>query len=592
MWKGEKMISGELKKKIAAFGITASLILLIFLVLTPPSITAVYLHPGTPNYTSIATTSFVTFNNVNFTIRKSETIPVKYLDFSIRKSSDNSELEHVTFSIQGTEISDPNGKFIVTLTKNTSSIINQSTGHYGYDERTGQNYTFNYGYGPSNNVDLTILYTIRYTTSTLGTYYAQLYVNTTTHTYASGSSTSFTVQTSGGGGGTPTEGPQAHAGGPYTGVVGTLIQFNGSQSTSKSGTTITSYTWVFGDGTTAVGVKPTHIYITAGTYAVRLTVADNTGATDTDTATATISSIAPPAPSVKATNQTLQAVNSAFGLSLQTQFYASDTNGDGIVDVFTDPNNKLNAVNVANVNSHAVFLLSTNSDNIPEFFWDTANNTMTSITHAPAPLTTPFINTAAKTVTIEITVNKTGWIYIDITDQYPIEDYPQYTFTVKAGDRVISSDRIWRKDGKVYILDDPVTSYDLIYVFTILPPTFNPLSDTTVTTARPTITITYPQQVAILSAVMGTTNITYQFITTDNKVFTYTPSTDLSKGTHTISVTVKDTAGDTLTSSATYTVNLPTKPGAEFPVWIIVVIIAIIIILIVAVILLRRYAFI
>ena len=49
MWKGEKMISGELKKKIAAFSITTSLIVLIFLVLTPPPITAVYLHPGTPN---------------------------------------------------------------------------------------------------------------------------------------------------------------------------------------------------------------------------------------------------------------------------------------------------------------------------------------------------------------------------------------------------------------------------------------------------------------------------------------------------------------------------------------------------------------
>ena len=119
---------------------------------------------------------------------------------------------------------------------------------------------------------------------------------TTTHTYASGSSTSFTVQTSGGGGGgTPTEAPQAHAGGPYTGVVGTLIQFNGSKSTATSGTTISSYSWIFGDGTTAVGVKPTHTYITAGTYTVQLTVTDNTGATDTASTTATISSIAPPA---------------------------------------------------------------------------------------------------------------------------------------------------------------------------------------------------------------------------------------------------------------------------------------------------------
>ena len=169
------------------------------------------------------------------------------------------------------------------------------------------------------------------------------------------------------------------------------------------------------------------------------------------------------------------------------------------MDVFTDPNNILTPVNFANISGHTAFLLSTNNDTIPEFFWDTATNTMTPITHTPAPLTTPFIDTTAKTVIIEITVNKTGWIYIDITDQYPIEEYPQYTFTVKAGNRTISSDRIWRKDGKVYILDDPATSYDLIYGYTILPPTFSPLSGTTVTTTKPTITITYPQQVYIRS---------------------------------------------------------------------------------------------
>jgi hypothetical protein len=244
------------------------------------------------------------------------------------------------------------------------------------------------------------------------------------------------------------------------------------------------------------------------------------------------------------------------------------------VDVFIDPNNVLIATGVATINGHATFLISTNNDAIPEFFWDTATNSLTPVIHIPASLTLPFIDTTTKTVIIEITVNKIGWIYIDITDQYPIEKFPAYTFTVKADNRTISSDMIWRKNGKIYILDDPASYYDLIYRFTILPPTFYPLSGTTVTTPQPTITITYPQQVYLTAAVLDdTTNIMDQFTTMDNKVFTYTPATDLMEGTHTLSLTVQDDQGRyNLTSTATYTISLPKQAAIEFPLMIVIII--------------------
>jgi chitodextrinase len=576
------MVHKELQKKMLAFGITITLIVLIFVVFTPPPNVAVYLHPGTPNYTSMASTSFVTFNNVNLTIRESEAIPINYLTFSIRKSSDNSEFEYVTFSIQGTEISDPDGKFTVTPITNISNLPYQSTNHSGRDERTGVNYTFNFGYGP-NTIDLTILYRIRYTTSTLGTYYAQLYVNSTTHTYASGSSTAFTVQTSGGGGGrggTSDTSPQAQIGGPYTGVVGTPVQFDGSKSTASSGRTISSYSWSFGDGTTSVGVKPTHTYATLGTYTVRLTVMDSAAANDTDSTTATISTGTSPWSSITASTQLLQDIQTAYQVTLGKPFYANDTNGDGIVDVFTDPNNLLQPINFVTINGHTVFLLSTNGDAIPEFFWDTATNTRTPVTHAPASLTTHSINTTAKNVLIEISVNKTGWIYFDTTDQYPVDEYPQYTLTVKAGNRVIPSDRIWREHGKVYILDDPATTYNLIYEYTILPPTFNPLNGAIITIGNPVITVTYPQAVYMVTAVLDSANILYQFKTTDNKIFTYSPQSDLTTGTHTLSLTVQDDKGIyILTSSSTFTVDSPQSQASEFP-WMISTIVAIVIIII------------
>jgi hypothetical protein len=589
------MVQREFKKKIVALGMTVSLIALIFLVFMQPPVTAVYLNPGTPSSTSVYTGTTITFNHVNLTIRGAEAIPVDYLNFSIFNSN-NQEIAHVQFSIKGTKTTDyPSGKFTVVNETNTSTLSYVSGGsYYGYDEQAGKNITgFGYGYGyGTGTTALTILYTITYTTHTTGTFNAKLFVNSTNHTYESSPSISFTVsnQPSGGGGGESPSGVTANAGGPYTGYVGIPIYFDGSKSTVVSGRTISSYGWSFGDGTTSTGENPSHSYTTAGTFTVRLTVTDSTGETDADSTTATISTIVS-GPQVNVSSQTLQDIENAYGVTLTQPFYASDTNGDGIVDLFTDPNNVLTAVNYVTINGHPSFLISTNNDNIPEFFWDTVNNTITPITHTLAQPTTPFVDITEKTLTVEITVDKTGWIYLDITDQYPIEEFPQYAFTVKTADRTISSDMIWRKNGKIYMLDDPQTTYDLIYGYTILPPTFNPQSGTTLTTSKPTITITYLQQVSVITALLDTKNIMYQFATWDQKTFIFTPTTDLTDGTHTLSITVKDDQGNTLTSTATYTVSLTKKSVIEIP-WLIAMIIAVVLGIIVILVVLRTLLFI
>lgn len=79
--------------------------------------------------------------------------------------------------------------------------------------------------------------------------------------------------------------PTANPGGPYSGVVGGAIQFNGAASTGVGLT----FTWSFGDGTTANGVAPVKAYGAPGTYAVTLTVRDLNGFTSSVATTATIS---------------------------------------------------------------------------------------------------------------------------------------------------------------------------------------------------------------------------------------------------------------------------------------------------------------
>jgi chitodextrinase len=85
----------------------------------------------------------------------------------------------------------------------------------------------------------------------------------------------------------PNQSPVANAGGPYSGITGQAVAFNGAGSSDPDGT-LAGYQWSFGDGTTGSGATPAHAYSAAGTYTVTLTVTDNGGATGSTTTTATI----------------------------------------------------------------------------------------------------------------------------------------------------------------------------------------------------------------------------------------------------------------------------------------------------------------
>ncbi len=89
-----------------------------------------------------------------------------------------------------------------------------------------------------------------------------------------------------------TPAPVARAGGPYSGTVGVPVTFNGSASSGS----ISTYSWTFGDGSTASGAVVSHAYAFAGTYPVTLTVS-GPGGSASETTQAVISA---PQPSLAA----------------------------------------------------------------------------------------------------------------------------------------------------------------------------------------------------------------------------------------------------------------------------------------------------
>jgi PKD repeat protein len=87
--------------------------------------------------------------------------------------------------------------------------------------------------------------------------------------------------------------PVCDAGGPYSGILGQAVVFDGSGSFDPDGT-IVSYRYDFGDGVTITGPLPTqsHTYAETGLYTVELMVTDNQNGSSTCTTTASL----PPVP--------------------------------------------------------------------------------------------------------------------------------------------------------------------------------------------------------------------------------------------------------------------------------------------------------
>ena len=169
--------------------------------------------------------------------------------------------------------------------------------------------------------------------------------------------------------------PVARAAGPYSGLTYQKILFDGAKSYGISAN-ITSYLWSFGDGTYEYNVTATHVYETAGTFDVVLTVTDSNNLIAIDMTTATIdldanrnniSDEIDEAIGVDITPDDLHAITIAGSLC-----YLVDIDHNGIFDTFYNSDTK---IKTTLGQEEEKLLIDINGDGKWEYIYDPAYDT-------------------------------------------------------------------------------------------------------------------------------------------------------------------------------------------------------------------------
>jgi PKD repeat protein len=175
-----------------------------------------------------------------------------------------------------------------------------------------------------------------HTYTVAGTYTARLTVTDANGALATASTTTITVN-----------GPLAASASalPTAGDAPLAVDFHGS---SSGGTSPYTYTWTFGDGTSAAGQNPVHTYTSAATYVATLTVTDATAQQATSAAPVTVyASLTGSASGTPATGQaSLTVAFSGSAAGGKAPYAYAWSFGDGSSSTLQNPSHTYSAAGI------------------------------------------------------------------------------------------------------------------------------------------------------------------------------------------------------------------------------------------------------
>lgn len=338
--------------------------------------------------------------------------------------------------------------------------------------------------------------------------------------------------------------------------VSQTINFDASESFDLDGEII-SYEWDFGDGITKTGVKTTHVFSADGQYTVTLTVTDDDGNIDEAKKRISVQAAIP----LLAGYETVLVVNNKGILSnnLTSPFMCYDTSGDGVFDLFVDPNGEITFISVVILDEEEVFLLSVDDLVGPDFLWMPRSNEIRWVN--PVTPTVSKENVAidyqSEEAVLTITVEESGWIWMDIEDSlYP--DASLKTLNDVTNKKSVSDEFIWREDDQIYVLCRTVktsTTYQLVFenIFPQITASFTPGDSGIIDEYNQVITISYNVPVSIEYATFNGVTVHDKIEQLDEKTFRYIPVGYWDDGTYTFTADVEAVYGSKFsTDSATY----------------------------------------
>jgi FOG: PKD repeat len=203
----------------------------------------------------------------------------------------------------------------------------------------------------------------------------------------------------------------------------TNISVNGAvQFADNSAGNITGWSWDFGDGSTSTDKNPTHVYTTAGTYTVKLTVTGPGGA-DTNTKTSYITVIAPdttaPTASASLLNGTYNTnKNVTLSMSENGTIYYT-TNGSTPT---TSSKVYTGAINITSTTTLKFIAVDLAGNNSPVY---TMNYTIDKAAPTASASVKSGTYTTVKTVTLKM--SESGTIYYTTNGSTPTTSSKVYT---------------------------------------------------------------------------------------------------------------------------------------------------------------------